>query len=72
MLGDAMNLLLIVGLDLASVRCRMQKELERTAVERVTEQLDAALVEIRHLSVRLALEAPEESPEWIPTAGPSH
>jgi hypothetical protein len=57
LLGDAVNLVLKAGLQLSSVHCRLKDAKEQQAVDRVTGQLDAALVEIRHLSVRLALAA---------------
>jgi hypothetical protein len=72
LLGDAVNLLLKAGLQLASVHCRLKETEERQAVERVTGQLDAALVQIRHLTVRLALadEANDDGPNGAPHPWP--
>jgi hypothetical protein len=68
LLGDAVNLLLKAGLQLASVHCRLNEPGERQAVENVTSQLDAALAEIRHLSVRVALteQTHEDRPNGTP------
>jgi hypothetical protein len=55
LLTDSVNQLLSVGLQLASVRCRLPGPDEQVLLENLTDQLDAALVDIRRLSVSVAL-----------------
>jgi hypothetical protein len=72
LLGDAVNLLLKAGLQLASVRCRLKETDEQQIIERIASQIDAALVDIRHLSVRvvLAAQTQEDSPNGAPRLWP--
>ncbi len=64
LLSNAVNQLLGAGLELASVRCRLREADEHGLLEHLTDQLDATLVDIRHLSVRIALGADTAGEEF--------
>ncbi len=55
LLGDAVSHLITAGLDLASVRARLRFSGDDSDLEHVTNNLDAALADIRGLAVRIAL-----------------
>ena len=55
LLGDAVSHLISAGLDLASVRGRISRTDDQIELEHATNNLDAALVDIRRLAVGIAL-----------------
>jgi hypothetical protein len=55
LLGDAVSHLISAGLDLASVRGRISRNDHQIELEHATNNLDAAMVDIRRLAVGIAL-----------------
>ena len=63
LLGAAANHLISAGLDLASVRARLPRAGDCSELEHATNNLDAALADIRGVAVRIAVGTQHVGPE---------